>query len=427
MVKETYNEKFERIKTEVIKCLMLSSNKILHEQELFKQLGITKSKEKKALKKIINKLVLEDSIIYSKKQGFIRLKTTEYDIGEVILNGINDFAIQFKDKRISVRSKNLKGAYVGDKVLFSNKDKKVKRVVQKENNPRIFECIRVNDSIQIIPFNSREDDNYKFIFDKPLMLHGDEIISAYVKYNEEEDYYECRFKEIVGSRTDRSVYGKIVLAANGIDINFSEKALKEAELTPDRVLDVDLEGRVDLRNLPTYSIDGNIRMTTIEDALSVVEKENGHIIVYLHVVDVAHYVKPGMAMFKEARKRSKKIYMHSYRYNHDMIPPKLSNGICSLKEGQDRLCKTFIVEFDETGKFINYDFCNSVINVNKNFNHEQADKAYVGSFYALSDKGIMNEDSFINDETLFFNSLRIASIRVIFSSSRIYLMRLMSS
>ena len=401
MVKETYNEKFERIKTEVIKCLMLSGNKTLHEQELFKQLDITKSKEKKALKKIINKLVLDDSIVYFKRQGFIRLKTTEYDIGEVILNGINDFAILFKDKRISVRSKNLMGAYVGDKVLFSNKDKKVKRIVCKENNPRIFECIRVNDSIQIIPFNSREDANYKFVFDRPLSLHGDEILSAYVNYNEEEDYYECIIKEIVGSRTDSSVYGKIVLAANGIDINFSEKALKEAELIPDRVTPEEMQGRVDLRRLPTYSIDGNRRMTTIDDAVSIEQKDNGHIVLYLHVVDVSHYVKPGMAMFEEARKRSKKIYMHSYRYNHDMLPPKLSNGICSLLKGQDRLCKTYIIEYDENGKQVRYDHCYSVVNVNENYNHEDANREYFESSYNRA-----NEiDTYITYESLFFDGL----------------------
>ncbi|MBR2603484.1 MAG: RNB domain-containing ribonuclease [Bacilli bacterium] len=424
MVRETYNEKFERIKTEVIKCLMLS-NKVLHEQELYNKLGITKSKEKKALKKILNKLVLEDSIVYSKKQGFIRLKTTEYEIGEVILNGINDFAVQFKDKRLSVRSKNLKGAYVGDKVLFSNKDKKVKSVLKKENNPRIFECIRVNDSIQIIPFNSRDDANYKYIFDKPISLSGDEILSAYVTYNEKEDYYECRIKEIIGSRTESSIYGKIVLASNGIDINFSEKALKEAELIPDRVLDIELKDRVDLRSLLTYSIDGNKRMVTIDDAISIEEKDNGNIKVYLHVIDVPHYIKPGSALFNEARKRSKKIYMHSYRYNHDMIPPKLSEGICSLKAGEDRLCKTFILEFDKYGKFLNYDFCNSVVNVNKNYSHEEANKEYLDVLYSSDDP-----NSFISLESIFFNSLHKANIainRTLFKNEPYALLELSSS
>ena len=172
-----------------------------------------------------------------------------------------------------------------------------------------------------------------------------------------------------------------MLAANGIDINFSKKALEEAELIPKRVLPKEKENRIDLRDIKTFSIDNNERTVIFDDALSVERNdENNHYVVYLHTIDVAHYIKPGTELFKEARKRAKNIYMHNYKYTYTMLPPELSSGICSLVEGKDRLAKTISLEFDENGKLVAYDFFDSVIRVDKNFSSAEADDIYAAGF-----------------------------------------------
>ena len=380
MVNNSYNEKVDLIKYELIKNLLGESDKTLKEQEIYIRLGISSAKDKKILKKILNKLVLEGNITYDKKRGTIKLKTSEYEIGEIVLNGINDFAVECQEGRNSIRSKYLMGSYVGDKVLYSSKDKSIKSVIKSANNPRIFECIRVNDSTEIIPFNTREADDYRFTCDRPIVLTGNEIISATVKKNEEEDYYECNIKEVLGNRTEFNISGKIILAANGIDINFSNKALEEAALVPDHVLESEMEDRVDLRNLQTFTIDSSKKMRTYDDALSFEINKEGNYIVYLHVIDVAHYVKPGSEIFKEARKRSMKIYMHNYGYTHTMLPTNLSCGICSLVQGEDRLSKTISLEFTPSGNLIAYDFFDSVIHIDRNFDSEQAEMVLQAGF-----------------------------------------------
>lgn len=450
MVKRDYNEKLEYIKLELIKYLITKedNNLVTNENEIFTSLGLTSAKDKKVLRKVLNRMSSEESIIYDKKRGHIKLKTNEYSVGEVVLNGINDFAVDCEGRKVSVRSNKLKGAYVGDKVLFSNKEKRIKGIIGKSNNPRIFECIRVDNEVKVIPFNIKDSYNYVFVDNKPIILTGNEIISADVKfidsmykltnptyYNDDkgikEDYvfsgityydtellkceegiYECRIREVLGSRTESEISGKIVLASNGIDINFDKKALEEASLLPDFVTQKEMENRVDLRGLKTFSIDNNSSRCVIDDAVSVEMNKDGNFLVYLHMVDVAHYVKPGTALFNEARKRSRTIHLHNYRYVHPMLPEKLSYGICSLLAGKDRLTKTISLEFDSDGNLVAYDFFDSIVNVDKNFGSVEADKVY----YAGNDKydpnyneKFIKEFSMLHKTNEFINSLLFLS------------------
>lgn len=376
MVNDKYKEKYEKIKIELIKILIVSKDRTLKEVEIINKLGINQGKDKKTLRKIFNKLIQDSVIAVDRNNRSVRLKTKEYEVGEIVLNGMNDFAIDFSDRRNSIKSSNLKGAYVGDIVLYSNKDKSIKSVIKKANNPRIFECIRVNDKIEILPFNLRESEKYRFFSDKPLNLTGNEIISAYVIKNEEENCFDCHIKEVLGKRTEYNISGKIMLAMNGLDINFPEEVLEEAKLIPDHVLESEIEGRIDLRELPTFTIDSSKRTETFDDAMSVATNKEGHYLLYIHVIDVAHYVKPGSKIFEEAIKRAKKIYMHNYGYTYNMLPDNLSTGICSLTKGQDRLTKTISLEFSEDGELLEYDYFNSVIHVDRNYDSKQAERVY---------------------------------------------------
>ena len=381
MVKESYNSKFNRVKDEIIKFLIQKKDRVAHESALFLHLGITSTKDKKTVRKVLNRLVLDGSILFDKKKRMITLKTNEFEIGEITLNGIRDYAIRFKNRKVSIKCKHLNGAYVGDTVLYSNKSKEIRSIVEKKNNPRIFEFSVLGNEMFLVPFNGeREDEHYRLVNADDLVFTGNEIISANIAYNEEDGCYDCYLKEVIGNRTDSDILGKIILAANGYEINFSKEALEEAELIPDRVYEEDMEGRIDLRHLTAFTLDCAKRMNTYDDALSVQMNKEGHIILCLHIIDVPHYVKPGSHIWNEARKRSKKIYMHGYRYARDMLPEKLSHGICSFVKGEDRLAKTISLEFDRNGELCAYDLFDSVINVKRNLCTKDADDIYNAGF-----------------------------------------------
>ena len=382
MVNEVYNTKFTKVKEEIIKFLILSKDRVAHESALFLHLGISSTKDKKTVRKVLNKLIIDGSITMDKKKRMIRLKTNEYEIGEVILNGVDDFAIRFKDRRVSIKSKHLNGSYVGDKVLYSNKAKEIRAIMEKKNNPIVFSCMKVGDEIKPLPVSIKSEDEYRFIDIDNYNLVGNEVISANVKWNEEDNCFDCKIREIIGDSidSDKDILGKIVLASNGFDINFPSKVLEEADLIPKKVYPEDMEGRVDLRSLKSFTLDCAKRMNTYDDALSVEINEEGHFLVYLHVIDVAHYVKPGSLMFEEAKKRSRKIYMHNLRYARNMLPEQLSHGICSFIKGQDRLAKTVSLEFNSKGELCGYDFFDSVINVKENFSTRDADSIYEAGY-----------------------------------------------
>lgn len=108
----------------------------------------------------------------------------------------------------------------------------------------------------------------------------------------------------------------------------------------------------------------------MDDAVSIKKTEKGYVL-GVHIAHVSHYVKPGMALFEEALKRSTSVYFPNAVL--PMLPHKLSNGICSLNPDVDRLARSIIIEFDENGEIINYRIAKSVIHSDKKMNYDDVE------------------------------------------------------
>jgi len=151
-------------------------------------------------------------------------------------------------------------------------------------------------------------------------------------------------------------------------IEFSDKALEEAEATPTEVSNVEKSGRLDLTDKLIFTIDG-AKTKDRDDAVSIEVNENGNYIVGVHIADVSHYIYPGMQLWEESLTRATSVYMADTVI--PMIPHKLSNGICSLNEGVDRLTLSCIMEVSPQGQILKYDFVDSVINSRKAMTYEE--------------------------------------------------------
>jgi ribonuclease R len=153
-----------------------------------------------------------------------------------------------------------------------------------------------------------------------------------------------------------------------LDPEFPDDVVREAAALPARVGLAELFGRLDYRNVPTFTIDPD-DAKDFDDALSVETLPNGDVRVGVHIADVSSYVKPGTALDREAQRRGNSTYLVGTVV--PMLPEKLSNGLCSLVEGEDRVTKAALLTFHK-GRLHDTAFANTVIRSRKRLTYRQA-------------------------------------------------------
>ena len=188
---------------------------------------------------------------------------------------------------------------------------------------------------------------------------GSKVIVKIIKRPDLNRSAEGVIEEIIGHKDDPGVDILSIIHQFGLPIDFGEDVYEETENIPEEVTEDDLFGREDLRELITFTIDGD-DSKDFDDAVSLEKADNGNYILGVHIADVTHYVKEGSPLDKEAYKRGTSVYLVDRVI--PMIPHRLSNGICSLNPNVDRLTLSCIMEIDKTGAVKNHRICQSVIN-----------------------------------------------------------------
>jgi ribonuclease R len=166
-----------------------------------------------------------------------------------------------------------------------------------------------------------------------------------------------RVVEIIGRPGDMGVDIEIIIRKHYLPHVFSEPVLAQARATPQQVRAEDLAGRRDFRELPIVTIDGETAKD-FDDAVYVASRPGGYEL-QVHIADVAHYVRRGAELDREARLRGTSVYFPNRAV--PMLPEELSNGICSLNPHVDRLVMSAIMQIDATGKVTSAEFTPGVI------------------------------------------------------------------
>jgi ribonuclease R len=154
-----------------------------------------------------------------------------------------------------------------------------------------------------------------------------------------------------------------------LDTHFPAEVEREVAAIPGTVQERDLANRIDYRNIPVFTIDPD-DAKDFDDALSLEPLADGDVRVGIHIADVSAYVRPGTALDREAQRRGNSTYLVGTVI--PMLPEKLSNGLCSLVEAQDRLCKAVLLTFGKNGKIKETAFANTVIRSRKRLTYKQA-------------------------------------------------------
>lgn len=160
-----------------------------------------------------------------------------------------------------------------------------------------------------------------------------------------------------------------ILHKYGLDEEFPADVEKELASIPEEVTEDHFGNRMDCRDLFTFTIDPD-DAKDFDDAISIEKLENGQYSIGVHIADVSAYVESKSALDKEAKRRGNSTYLVGTVI--PMLPHKLSSGVCSLKEGVNRLTKSVFVCFDQEGHITKTSFANTVICSNKRLSYRQA-------------------------------------------------------
>lgn len=175
--------------------------------------------------------------------------------------------------------------------------------------------------------------------------------------------------EVLGDAGNNNTEMHAILAEFDLPLRFPENVLKAAEKIPDLIPEEEIGRRRDMRGVTTFTIDP-ADAKDFDDALSVRKLENGFWEVGVHIADVSYYVKPGSILDEEAYDRATSVYLVDRVV--PMLPEKLSNGVCSLRPNEDKLCFSAIFQLNDEAEIQKQWFGRTVIHSDKRFAYEDA-------------------------------------------------------
>ena len=189
---------------------------------------------------------------------------------------------------------------------------------------------------------------------------GHKVVCHIDDYGDDSHKPEGVITEIIGHKNDPGVDILSIVRGFGINPEFPDKVLKQATNVAKPVSEADRAGRNDIRDLTVITIDGE-DTKDIDDGVSL-EMDGENFVLGVHIADVTNYVQESSALDVEALKRGTSVYLADRVI--PMLPHTLSNGMCSLNEGEDRLALSCIMTFNPKGELIDHNICESVINSN---------------------------------------------------------------
>lgn len=201
-------------------------------------------------------------------------------------------------------------------------------------------------------------------------VSGHKVLVKLTSYGDKRHSPEGRVDQILGHINDPGVDILSVIKAYELPEEFPADVLRETEQMPEVVEESEMGGRVDLRGVQTVTIDGE-DAKDLDDAISLSKEEraDGKVIYHLgvHIADVTNYVKEGSALDREALKRGTSVYLVDRVI--PMLPHRLSNGICSLNQGTDRLALSCLMDIDEKGTVTSHRIAETVVKVDRRMSY----------------------------------------------------------
>ena len=349
-------------------------------KELAMLLGVPKE-QRKDLEEVLNELVASGEVGISKKGKYARSEVfAQTGIFSAHHRGFGFVTIEGRDGDLFVPPDDTGDAMDGDTVQViidengrgGRAEARVLKVL-KHANETLIGTFEKNKSFGfVIPDNPRITMDIFIPQGKENgAVSGHKVVVKLETYATRNKNPEGHVQEILGHINDPGVDILSIVRAYGLPEEFPEDVMEEVSHAPEELSaeyvaeEIGKNGRVDLRDVPMVTIDGE-DAKDLDDAVSVSKETiNGETIYHLgvHIADVSHYVKEGTPLDAEAYKRGTSVYLVDRVI--PMLPHRLSNGICSLNAGCDRLAMSCLMDIDEKGIIVGHKICESVVRIDR--------------------------------------------------------------
>ncbi len=351
----------------------------MKEKELAMFLQVAKE-EREELRRILNELVSEGKLMVTAK-GKYKKAEGNLLIGTFISNskGFGFVEIEGQEEDYYIPEDKTNGAFHKDTVQIAllpgksggkRKEAQVVRIIERGITQIVgtYESSRKQSFGFVIPDNAKLSQDIFISKERSKgAMTGHKVVVEITDYGHDRKSPEGKVVEILGHVNDPGVDIMSIVRAYELPVEFSEKIMNQVERVSQEVSEADRAGRRDLRELVMVTIDGE-DAKDLDDAVSVTFDGEKYQL-GVHIADVTNYVQENSALDREALKRGTSVYLVDRVI--PMLPHALSNGICSLNEGVDRLALSCIMTVDKKGEITDYEICESVIRVNNRMSYTQ--------------------------------------------------------
>ncbi len=349
-------------------------------KQISADIGITTQPERMLLIDILKDLA-EDSFIIETSRGKYKSNTRGLFLEgyfERRSNGKNFFVPDDDGDTIFVAERNSAHAMNGDRVRIQMLARRKGREPEGEvveilehKQTRFVGTLSVQQHYAFLEMDSKILANDIFIPKDRLKggKTGDKALVQIVEWPERAKNPVGEVIDVLGVAGSNNAEMHAILAEFGLPYKYPENVEKEAEKIPEKISQEEIDKREDFRKITTFTIDPR-DAKDFDDALSIRQLDNGNWEVGVHIADVTYYVTPGSIIDKEGESRATSIYLVDRTI--PMLPERLSNGLCSLRPHEDKLCYSAVFEITDDAIVKKYHIGRTVINSDRRFTYEEA-------------------------------------------------------
>jgi len=365
---------------QILSILSNSPEQGFNYKQISKRLNINDPSERQMISEILKTLAGKGTV-EEIHQGKYRVKASRgYVIGTVDMTRMGYGFITSDEIRedIFVSARNLRTALHGDKVkvwLYARRkgarpEGEVVEIIERWRSSFV-------GTIEIMPnFAFLIPDNKNMPFDLFIPLsklngakQGQKAVARVIDWDPKSKNPVAEIINVLGEPGLHETEMHAILAEFELPYHFTDEVVNDAENIPAEITGKDISSRRDFRSIPTFTIDP-ADARDFDDALSLSQLDNGNWEVGVHIADVTYYVKPGSLTDGEAQQRATSVYLVDRVV--PMLPERLSNHICSLNPGEDKLTYSAVFELNDKAEVLAEWFGRTIINSNKQFSYREA-------------------------------------------------------